>query len=457
MKTENFDDAIRDKIEGLHQNYEDENIDKVYSYVTQNLHVPFWKNYGQTILYTSGVAAMGGLIVWNIFQFRENNQLHQKLDNLQSRIALVEKNNLESKAEIYNKSKYIAQSNSTNLNYNESGNISETSEAIKNNSSFNSSENNSSEKYRSGNKLIKQQAANNYQSGNIVSTNKLQINSNSIDNINYNNSNKPNNLNNSITPSESNMQTIADSMVIAKNDSTKIEEKTEKKGQKPLRQSFFANILGHFSNPFSDVSAENYNSQISIKNLRFRGGIESEAAFRQLGIGIIGEMLLSARWSVSTGLRFLAINNEKYNSSREFHQLKGRNFNAVYNCGLTDSSASNIGINTLLTQVPISINYQLPLKNNYSLIASVGTDIDIHARQIVDYDDGESLQNNKFTTNYPVIAFNNIAISAGLQKRWKGFVFRASPFISPQFKSVMYKKEDLYAGIKLNILFTNER
>jgi hypothetical protein len=455
MKTENFDDAIRDKMEGLHQNYEDENIDKVYNYVTQNLHVPFWKNYGQSILYTSGVAAMSGLIVWNIFQFRENNLLHQKLDNLQSRITLVEKKDIEPKAETYNKSKYIAQNNSKNFNYSETGNISNISESIKNNRNFNLPENNSSGKYRPGNQVNKQQSSNNYQSGNIVSTNKLQINSNT--NINYNNSNKPNNINNSITPAVSNIQTITDSMSSAKNDTSKNKGEPDIKGQKPLHQSFFANLFGHFSNPFSNVSAETYNGHISIKNLRFRAGIESEAAFRQLGIGIIGEMLLSARWSVSTGLRFLAINNEKYNSNREFHQLKGKNFNAVYSCGLTDSSASNIGINTLLTQAPISINYQLPLKNNYSLIASVGTDIDIHARQIVDYDDGGSLQNNKFTTNYPVIAFNNIAISAGLQKRWKGFVFRASPFISPQFKSVMYKKEDLYAGIKLNILLSNER
>ena len=114
----------------------------------------------------------------------------------------------------------------------------------------------------------------------------------------------------------------------------------------------------------------------------------------------------------------------------------------------------------LLLQIPIAINYQLHLKNNYSVILSAGTDLDILAKQHVRFEHHDNINlpvGQNFDTNYPVMVFNNLTFSAGVQKQLKHYVFQLKPFVSPQLKSVVYKKENVYFGVKLNVLLTTEK
>jgi hypothetical protein len=179
-----------------------------------------------------------------------------------------------------------------------------------------------------------------------------------------------------------------------------------------------------------------------------------------MGANLIGEILVSKRWVLSTGVKFLSINNETYHDTKDFHSLKGQYFGSVYENQLIDTSnISNIGIRDFLIQIPITLNYQLPLKNNFALLMGIGTDLDLHAKQFVNFDHHDnpiSVTIKNFETNIPVSVFNNLVISPGVQKRWGHYVLQIMPFISPQLKSVVYKKEDAYFGIKCNFLFTTE-
>ena len=219
------------------------------------------------------------------------------------------------------------------------------------------------------------------------------------------------------------------------------------------------NWFRHIQNPFSATTTESNNSHISIKNLRFRAGLEAESAIKQLGIGLTGEMLFSPRWGISAGLRRLRINNETYNNENDFNHKHDANFNLVYNCQALDTAATKIGMTTSLIQVPVYITYQLPIQHNLYITAVLGTDIDIYAKQKVYYhnDKNETYNHNNLITNLPVQAINNMVISAGVEKRLKHFIFQISPFVSPQIKKVLYKKEDIYAGIRMNILLGSER
>jgi hypothetical protein len=101
----------------------------------------------------------------------------------------------------------------------------------------------------------------------------------------------------------------------------------------------------------------------------------------------------------------------------------------------------------------------LPIKNNFALLLGIGTDLDLHAKQFVNFDHHDnptSVTTKNFETNIPVSVFNNLVISTGVQKRWGHYVLQVRPFISPQLKSVVYKKEDAYFGLKCNFLFTTE-
>lgn len=136
-------------------------------------------------------------------------------------------------------------------------------------------------------------------------------------------------------------------------------------------------------------------------------------------------------------------------------------FHNIYENQLTDTnSIRNIGVRNIMFQVPVAINYQLNFKNNYALLFSLGTDLDLYAKQTINFEHHMDIVqpiSKDFDTKYPVMVFNNMVISAGIQKRWKYLVFQVKPFISPQLKSLVYKKEDLYFGLKLNVLLTAEK
>jgi hypothetical protein len=176
-----------------------------------------------------------------------------------------------------------------------------------------------------------------------------------------------------------------------------------------------------------------------------------------MGADLLGEILISKRWGLSTGIKFLSINNETYHDANDFHSSKGQYFGSVYENQVIDTSnISNIGIRDFLIQIPITLNYQLPLKNNFALLMGIGTDLDVYAKQFVNFNNTNSVTTKNFEIKIPAKLFNNLVISSGVQKRWEHCVLQICPFISPQLKSVIYKKEDAYFGLKCNFLFTTE-
>jgi uncharacterized protein YlxP (DUF503 family) len=107
MKTEDFDDAIRNKFESINQKYEEQEIENVYNYVKQNFHAPFWKTYGPKMLYISGIAAMSGLLIWNVVEHKENKILAQTVDSLKNKTAIVSPVVISTKPDTVFVTKYV--------------------------------------------------------------------------------------------------------------------------------------------------------------------------------------------------------------------------------------------------------------------------------------------------------------------------------------------------------------
>jgi hypothetical protein len=480
MKTEDFDDAIRGKLEGINQKFDEEDIDRVYNYVSHNIHVPFWKAYGVKILYVSGAAAMIALMVWNGFQYHENRELRQQVTSLQSQINSTNQNISITKPLSIQYEKAINRISSQKNEDREEKTVQILEHAVKNNNAYATETNIATENdvadamqtntdlVLKDNKVIQDPEIVISESNqaidpetvttqlqksdtNLLEKSTIVLENNSIvaSKIKTDTITVPN------TESVENKPVIVESSEKKNIDSSVVAVNPEK--QKQTSSFSMSALFRNIGNSLASTTNETQNSHISIKNLRFRGGIEVEKANLQLGAGLVGEVLISKRWGLSSGIKVLNVNNEKYVDEDDFHHKKGMPFQHVYSKNVPDTTAKNIGMHNILVQVPIAITYQLPLKNNYSIIASVGTDLDIYAKQLIDYNRMGFQQTQTFTTNTPVIAFNNAVISIGMQKRWRKFVFQASPFVSPQFKSVVYKKEDLYAGVKFSLLFSNER
>ncbi len=492
MKTEDFDDAIRNKFESVNQKYEEQEIENVYNYVRQNLHLSFWKIYGVKIAYASCAAAISGLIALNILQHRENKILTQTVDSLKNNSAIVETEVIPAKPDTVFITKYIYQAipeknNSTIVSENTAKN-SENKRLIST-AKIDKVLAIQDSMQKGANKTIAQVSnINNISHENVIkspdNSPKVEQSGQLIANYNihtepgqknyagtFNNNQPIKDIQNEALVSDSTSRNITVKNSEIENPKTgpeknPVNDSTETGNPAKARHiSHKTSLLADATKQIKSTISEAKNSlrsdpspsQISLKYLHYRAGISFEMANRQMGANIIGEILFSKRWGLSAGMKFLRINNETYHDENDFHSRKGQYFDKVYENQVTDtSSISNIGMRNFLIQIPVTLNYQLPLKNNFALLMGVGTDLDIYAKQFVNFDNQNSDVRKNFETVIPAKLFNNLVISTGLQKKWRHYVLQIRPFVSPQLISVVYKKEDAYFGVKCNFLFTTE-
>ena len=66
MKPEEFDDAIRQKLESIHPTYSSSDIDKVFNHVRKSRRFPWKGASGSWLFYTFSAAAMVGITAWMV-------------------------------------------------------------------------------------------------------------------------------------------------------------------------------------------------------------------------------------------------------------------------------------------------------------------------------------------------------------------------------------------------------
>jgi hypothetical protein len=202
----------------------------------------------------------------------------------------------------------------------------------------------------------------------------------------------------------------------------------------------------------------------SLKNLQYQIGINTEIANSEYGIGILGEVFLNKRFSFNLGIKYLSIRNPNYNDGdKDDDREAGNKFRENYTPNLPDSCRfSNISISANAIQLPLAFTYYHPLKNDFALMLSAGTDLDIYVNQKVNYDYkdnsrtwgwGSTYEHENMNVTHAPVVFNNLTISPGIQKQFNHFVFQLSPFISPQVVQVEYKTSNIYYGLKLRVLY----
>jgi len=74
MNNEDFDEAIRKKLEGLNQTYTESDIDKVYRHVKGKRRFPFKGSTGSWLLYSLSAAAFTVVTIWTVSHFQEKGQ-----------------------------------------------------------------------------------------------------------------------------------------------------------------------------------------------------------------------------------------------------------------------------------------------------------------------------------------------------------------------------------------------
>lgn len=439
MKTDNFDDAIRRKVESIHELYGEDDISRVHSYVIKKRALAF-KPYGTIGLLSLLGLLIAGLLSWSIVQFNENKALRHTVDVLQKNLALETINIAMVKTDTV----YIT---------GESGKA-KSNKYVKEKHTVIEIEN------------VSKQNVYPLLTSTFVNKQNTHI---AQDELKTNQGDSPktwqwertsNGKENTILESTSaELTTVMDQRdsfgivdVLKKNDSV-----TNPIDMKNLVKSIASSEEEILADTLSTEKKHNIFSSLSFKNSTYQVGLMAEMANGQMGYGVMGGINFNKHWSFSGGIKMLHIDDDKFRDAEDFHRRKGRNFGDTYAPDVPDTSfISGIETRYSLIQIPVSLAYHFLLRNDFALTFAFGTDIDLYAVRHIGYQQRgffDPHEQKHFETQLPTVAFNNATVSVGIQKQWKHFVIQASPFVSPQFMHVPYKREDLYYGLRISTLY----
>ena len=203
--------------------------------------------------------------------------------------------------------------------------------------------------------------------------------------------------------------------------------------------------------------------EISLKNLRFRIGLGSSIARNQVGAGLLTEVLVSKRWSITTGLGAATLGRQEFDDEDQFKQRTKEDFkdrsrepqNLPPNFRIRD-----IRSREQLVVLPLYVNYRIPLKNDFTFMVSGGSDFNLMSSRSTSFrrqEFGPSMprpsQDASFVQRLQNQFFNNLVLMAGLEKRWGNLSLQLNPSLKFQVKNIAFQQQSLAAGFQFRAFY----
>jgi len=193
-------------------------------------------------------------------------------------------------------------------------------------------------------------------------------------------------------------------------------------------------------------------------NFMIGAGGEMTLANTQTGAGIFAKLLFNNTFSINTGLKLMSVNHQYYETDKDFQTKNGYPFTWAYAPDLGPwCTVKEISFTYSLWQLPLSLEYDLPIGHNFSISASVGTDIDLSCSNSLSFNYNEGYGgwiNSTTSKTYPTIVFNDLVGSIGIIKQVRHFDFQLSPFINKLNEKVWYEgKNQVFYGANLKVFY----
>ena len=457
MKTENFDDAIRKKLESIPQSYTDKDVEKVFSYVTRKK-VPFFRRVNGNVFTAAAVAAAaGGLLLWSIFHDADpavnttellstasvspNTEL-----SMPSSAGVTDLKSLPSNAEsIANPTDKLkeraagspvsepAASTGQKPDQHIQADIPGQETALANEivpvSESSAKEKNSNPNTEALQKPIIQQAQ-------AVEKERRGTSSR--------------------TQTED-TNTAQPKPVKKRKLFQKLTDTTRKDANKQKRMSEEWKETAQGQN---DVTAQAQDSvnKVDDKPFQIHLGLGSSVSIHDYGGGAFAEMIFLQKWLLSAGVVYHRYLPEHFKDEADFHNRNSMHFKDRYPSHATDlDHIKDIRLSNRVIAIPLNIAYRIPLKNHFSTFVSFGTELNIVASQKLQFDGNKPIdsitQRADFTIRQKARLMDHFFLSTGVRKEWNRFLVTFEPFICIQATGQKRKNNDFDAGLYLKVYY----
>ncbi|MCF0048590.1 hypothetical protein LXM25_00895 [Dyadobacter sp. LJ53] len=465
MKTEQFDDEFRKKLLGLDPS--DEEVDRIYNYVSSNGNITPHFSWTKILIYGLAASLLVGSLTFNYVQNLTNKKLLSSLDSLKSRITSIELNSTQKTSlrvdTVYIDRyivKTIAAQNRQELLYTGQSPHNEIQQPINNplteesvkNRNFGPADSSDIAPNQTAGTAAKSIAQNN--------ASGAELNTSRSDNtvVKKGSSEITGNDNN---PANKAAYTNKDDFPRA---------------GKTIINSRIGNIHLSFTrlklpvlktpeklSPASKDKPKYYSESMKsvLKKMDYYVGASLGAGNRQVEGSLLGELRITPKWRFQTGARWKEITGDSYDTAEQFGQNTGQDFRALYAPYVAQNvDLLNIEQNYQFVQIPLTIAYHYEIRPNWSLSFGVGTDLTVYSLKDIHFNykkDSQSFDKGEYNAKLAIKPFNDITINLGLERRSNKFLFRVSPYVSPQLRKTEFSKKDLLWGARVQVLYKFNR
>ena len=199
-------------------------------------------------------------------------------------------------------------------------------------------------------------------------------------------------------------------------------------------------------------------ANVEPKKARVLSGISFQVSNQRVGTGLSMDVVFGKYFGITTGLTYNFLNEQQFPDRETMHGRPPHGYNPHINDHFGDKNhVSDISIQNQLLQLPFLLNGRLPLKHNFTLGLSVGTELDLYLYQKVSYThhlDSMRTEYPNFGSRGTVVPFNSLFFGASISKQWNHFLLNVQPYYSQPVKDLFYKPSEPEFGIGIRLMYS---
>lgn len=178
---------------------------------------------------------------------------------------------------------------------------------------------------------------------------------------------------------------------------------------------------------------------------------------QSIGAGFGVELLAGQHTGISFGLRYAHTYTETFFTEDILrghrHDRMGPDFHRRFD---GQDVFIDISVSNSIIQMPFSLSYYIPLNHGYKMNFAIGSDLDLSVKQSVNFThlfDSAGMKRVHIDAGGSVSPINTMYLAAGIEKEWGRLLLQLSPFISPHLRQVYYKPKQIEYGLDVNLKY----
>lgn len=191
-----------------------------------------------------------------------------------------------------------------------------------------------------------------------------------------------------------------------------------------------------------------------------RVGGSAQVGGRQSGFGLATEILMGEHLTIGLGLNRLKVAGEKFVNELQYaFNRPGSNFRRDYPGKVPPEVRTEIlnihrGGSTL--QLPITFGYRIPLGNSITLTPSIGASFSLEAKDNITYMHQigpVEFKEKKFSEKCAPSVYNSWLVNVSIEKQWGHWVIQGSPYLSNPLLTTPFGLNHTSAGMRAQLLY----